>query len=31
MNRHCVKYWSWLSAFSLSMAFWAQLVWVITR
>ncbi|WP_139325121.1 small membrane protein YmiC [Escherichia coli] len=26
-----MKYWSWMGAFSLSMLFWAELLWVITH
>ncbi|EFB1772669.1 small membrane protein YmiC [Escherichia coli] len=26
-----MKYWSWMSAFSLSMLFWAELLWIITH
>ncbi|WP_318367705.1 small membrane protein YmiC [Enterobacter sp.] len=25
-----LKYWSWLSAFSVSIAFWGQLVWTLS-
>ncbi|EEQ2091569.1 small membrane protein YmiC, partial [Shigella sonnei] len=25
------KYWSWMGAFSLSMLFWAELLWIITH
>ncbi|EFI4587460.1 hypothetical protein M9Y22_17200, partial [Escherichia coli] len=24
-------YWSWMGAFSLSMLFWAELLWIITH
>ncbi|HAT8013414.1 small membrane protein YmiC [Citrobacter rodentium] len=26
-----MKYWSWMGAFSLSLLFWAELIWVIAR
>ncbi|HGY4944229.1 TPA: small membrane protein YmiC [Escherichia coli] len=26
-----MKYWSWMGAFSLSMLFWAKLLWIITH
>ncbi|EFN0676174.1 hypothetical protein HG361_002471 [Escherichia coli] len=26
-----MKYWSWMDAFSLSMLFWAELLWIITH
>ncbi|HAM9646251.1 TPA: hypothetical protein IDZ30_000453 [Escherichia coli] len=26
-----MKYWSWMGAFSLSMLFWAELLWFITH
>ncbi|MEH4725831.1 small membrane protein YmiC [Escherichia coli] len=26
-----MKYWSWMRAFSLSMLFWAELLWIITH
>ncbi|EGX7590743.1 TPA: hypothetical protein JL117_001703 [Escherichia coli] len=26
-----MKYWSWMGAFSLSMLFWAELLWNITH
>ncbi|HBM8371176.1 TPA: hypothetical protein L0W21_002168 [Escherichia coli] len=26
-----MKYWSWMGAFSLSMRFWAELLWIITH
>ncbi|EFA5040913.1 TPA: hypothetical protein ISA27_001500 [Escherichia coli] len=26
-----MKYWSWMGAFSLSMLFWAELLWIITH
>ncbi|EIN1270629.1 hypothetical protein LOJ70_001040 [Escherichia coli] len=26
-----MKYWSWMGAFSLSMLFWAELIWIITH
>ncbi|WP_136145657.1 small membrane protein YmiC [Escherichia coli] len=26
-----MKYWSWMGAFSLSMPFWAELLWIITH
>ncbi|EFB1595258.1 hypothetical protein FJT49_12910 [Escherichia coli] len=26
-----LKYWSWMGAFSLSMLFWAELLWIITH
>ncbi|HIC0446799.1 TPA: small membrane protein YmiC [Escherichia coli] len=26
-----MKYWSWMAAFSLSMLFWAELLWIITH
>ncbi|EES5674918.1 small membrane protein YmiC [Escherichia coli] len=26
-----MKYWSWMGAFSLSMLFWAELLWSITH
>ncbi|EIT7689061.1 hypothetical protein WN773_001501 [Escherichia coli] len=26
-----MKYWSWMGAFSLSMFFWAELLWIITH
>ncbi|HAN8891431.1 TPA: hypothetical protein IGN57_000839 [Escherichia coli] len=26
-----MKYWSWRGAFSLSMLFWAELLWIITH
>ncbi|MEW7314890.1 small membrane protein YmiC [Buttiauxella gaviniae] len=32
MNTHCsVKYWSWLTAFTVSFAFWAQMVWMLAH
>ncbi|MGU3412351.1 small membrane protein YmiC [Enterobacteriaceae bacterium C23F] len=29
-NRN-VKYWSWMGAFSLSLLFWCQLVWILIK
>ncbi|MDR9889791.1 hypothetical protein O7047_06025 [Pseudenterobacter timonensis] len=26
-----VKYWSWLGAFSVSILFWCQLLWLATH
>ncbi|EFB9276128.1 MULTISPECIES: small membrane protein YmiC [Enterobacteriaceae] len=26
-----MKYWPWMGAFSLSMLFWAELLWIITH
>ncbi|EFI5719973.1 hypothetical protein GW236_10640 [Escherichia coli] len=26
-----MKYWSWMGAFSLSILFWAELIWIITH
>ncbi|EEQ1699986.1 hypothetical protein ACEXET_000928 [Escherichia coli] len=26
-----MKYWSWMGAFSRSMLFWAELLWIITH
>ncbi|EEV5864332.1 TPA: small membrane protein YmiC [Escherichia coli] len=26
-----MKYWSWMGAFSLSVLFWAELLWIITH
>ncbi|MCV8388668.1 hypothetical protein ODS05_15595 [Escherichia coli] len=26
-----MKYWSWIGAFSLSILFWAELLWIITH
>ncbi|MGL4726396.1 MAG: small membrane protein YmiC [Scandinavium sp.] len=26
-----MKYWSWMGAFSLSIVFWCQLVWMLTN
>ncbi|BBJ91937.1 small membrane protein YmiC [Escherichia coli] len=26
-----MKYWSWMGAFSLSMLFWVELLWIITH
>ncbi|EEC7231236.1 hypothetical protein AAE269_002396 [Escherichia coli] len=26
-----MKYWSWMGVFSLSMLFWAELLWIITH
>ncbi|EEC8388000.1 hypothetical protein P0272_002665 [Escherichia coli] len=26
-----MKYWSWMGGFSLSMLFWAELLWIITH
>ncbi|MEK8984204.1 small membrane protein YmiC [Escherichia coli] len=26
-----MKYWSWMGAFSLSMLFWTELIWIITH
>ncbi|EFM2061637.1 hypothetical protein ABSL22_002279 [Escherichia coli] len=26
-----MKYWSWMGAFSLSMLFWAELIWIVTH
>ncbi|EFA7264799.1 hypothetical protein OIA54_002209 [Escherichia coli] len=26
-----MKYWSWMGAFSLSMLFWSELLWIITH
>ncbi|WP_136146510.1 small membrane protein YmiC [Escherichia coli] len=26
-----MKYWSWMGPFSLSMLFWAELLWIITH
>ncbi|HAI2191718.1 TPA: hypothetical protein HI040_001733 [Escherichia coli] len=26
-----MKYWSWMGAFSLSMLFWAEPLWIITH
>ncbi|EEV7408202.1 hypothetical protein GFB19_08385 [Escherichia coli] len=26
-----MKYWSWTGAFSLSMLFWAEFLWIITH
>ncbi|CAK0662468.1 hypothetical protein GP938_09435 [Escherichia coli] len=26
-----MKYWSWMGAFSLSMLFWAEHLWIITH
>ncbi|WP_447495896.1 small membrane protein YmiC [Escherichia coli] len=26
-----MKYWYWMGAFSLSMFFWAELLWIITH
>ncbi|EFH4207841.1 small membrane protein YmiC [Escherichia coli] len=26
-----MKYWSWMGAFSLSMLFWGELLWIITH
>ncbi|WP_280643780.1 small membrane protein YmiC [Buttiauxella brennerae] len=32
MNTHCsVKYWSWLSAFTVSFLFWAQMVAMLAK
>ncbi|WMY76387.1 MULTISPECIES: small membrane protein YmiC [Buttiauxella] len=32
MNIHCsVKYWSWLSVFTVSFVFWAQMAWMLTN
>ncbi|WP_312686706.1 small membrane protein YmiC [Kosakonia sp.] len=32
MNNHCVmKYWSWMGAFSVSVLFWGQLVWMLLQ
>ncbi|EFT3186005.1 hypothetical protein OF868_01550 [Escherichia coli] len=31
MNNTNMKYWSWMGAFSLSMLFWAELLWIITH
>ncbi|EED0861614.1 hypothetical protein AAG23_002171 [Escherichia coli] len=30
INRN-MKYWSWMGAFSLSMLFWVELLWIITH
>ncbi|WP_336220196.1 small membrane protein YmiC [Citrobacter amalonaticus] len=26
-----MKYWSWMGAFSVSLLFWAELIWIVTR
>lgn len=26
-----LKYWSWLGAFSVSVLFWGQMVWMLAR
>ncbi|EIQ4654998.1 TPA: hypothetical protein J1Z63_002373 [Escherichia coli] len=26
-----MKYWFWMGTFSLSMLFWAELLWIITH
>ena len=26
-----MKYWSWMGEFSLSMLFWAEILWIITH
>ncbi len=26
-----VKYWSWLSVFTVSFVFWAQMVWMLAN
>ncbi|EOL7902525.1 small membrane protein YmiC [Escherichia coli] len=31
MSNTNMKYWSWMGAFSLSMLFWAELLWIITH
>ncbi|WP_305954890.1 small membrane protein YmiC [Buttiauxella agrestis] len=32
MNTHCsVKYWSWFTAFTVSLVFWAQMVWMLAQ
>ncbi|WP_273213145.1 small membrane protein YmiC [Buttiauxella noackiae] len=32
MDTHCsAKYWSWLSVFSVSFAFWVQMLWMVTH
>ncbi|EEZ6798153.1 small membrane protein YmiC [Escherichia coli] len=31
MTNTNMKYWSWMGAFSLSMLFWAELLWIITH
>ncbi|WP_237567448.1 small membrane protein YmiC [Phytobacter massiliensis] len=28
MTHTSVKYWSWMSVFSVSLLFWCQLVWM---
>ncbi|ENY3782818.1 MULTISPECIES: small membrane protein YmiC [Citrobacter] len=25
-----LKYWSWIGAFSVSLLFWAQLIWIVS-
>ncbi|MCV2512049.1 small membrane protein YmiC [Leclercia pneumoniae] len=27
-NMRSIKYWSWMGAFSLSILFWCQLIWM---
>ncbi|WP_244316578.1 small membrane protein YmiC [Kosakonia arachidis] len=32
MNNHYrMKYWSWITVFSVSLLFWAQIVWMLFR
>ncbi|WP_244153170.1 small membrane protein YmiC [Kosakonia oryziphila] len=32
MNNDCrMKYWSWITVFSVSILFWAQIVWMLCR
>ncbi|MEA1064919.1 small membrane protein YmiC [Apirhabdus apintestini] len=31
MNTQRMKYWSWMGAFSVSMAFWLQIIWLLCR
>ncbi|EHG7580194.1 MULTISPECIES: small membrane protein YmiC [Citrobacter] len=26
-----MKYWSWMGAFSVSLLFWAELIWIVAR
>ncbi|EJV7172839.1 small membrane protein YmiC [Escherichia sp. 93.1518] len=26
-----MKYWSWMGAFSLSMLFWVELIWIVAH
>ncbi|HDX5342323.1 TPA: hypothetical protein ROI66_001182 [Citrobacter sedlakii] len=31
MRTSNMKYWSWMGAFSVSLLFWAELIWIVAR